>query len=164
MLETLTLVVSSSPQGHSSSYLYPLHRDGTTTMRGGCCPWHHTNETTELPALKLACCRMRFLTRGDFALGQGLGTLVIVTTAECARGGRTRACYWHLVGRSQGSCSTSYNAWPHPNQVVIWSKTSTVLLVRNPGAGSKCKGADLELHTLFWASHDLSGSNFQLVK
>lgn len=57
------LVVTSSPQGHGSSSLYLLCRDGTTILRGRCRPWHYTRENTEFAALKLACCGMGVLSQ-----------------------------------------------------------------------------------------------------
>ena len=44
-------------------------------------------------------------------------------------------CYWHLVGRGQGSCSMSYNGMtaPHSFKKIIQTRASAGLNLRNPG-------------------------------
>ena len=47
-------------------------------------------------------------------------------------------CYWHLVGRIQRCCSTSYKAEDFPRQQrIIWSKMSIVLQWRNPALSNR---------------------------
>lgn len=43
-------------------------------------------------------------------------------------------CYWHLVGRLQGCCQTSYNAQDRPpQQRIVQPQMSVVLKLWNPG-------------------------------
>ena len=63
---------------------------------------------------------------------QWVETFLVVANWWGWGGGRWGQCYWHLVGGSQGCCSTSYGAQDDPHRRTIQLKVSAESRLRNP--------------------------------